>query len=191
MKSSLVVIVDGYNTHRYLLAALSAKGRPCWHVRSKEALEADIQALRRDDYLGCSDWHDDFDALCHAIPGNFSVSAVIVGAHSGVTLGDYLAEKFGVAGNPTVSSVCRQDSAARVATLERAGLATTDKMLIEDVSAGAHYLIDTLSFHGQLYIIDAWLEQKRQIDDYWLPDSKKLLSPQDMVIQQQLLPYLR
>lgn len=252
---SIVVIVDGYSTGRYLAKAFSNKGLVCWHVESAGKKPAAWNhQLQRDDYLICSQWQHNFAQLRSAMPDHAVVVAVIAGAETGVELSDYLAAQFGVAGNAPASSTRRRDKAAMAAALRLAQLraiadiridsldaaetwlqqhqrypvvikpidsAGTDgvsichdhkqaitaidallgatnalgkrnhHILLQEYIAGTEYIVNTVSLDGQHYFIDAWQSRKLERHGSRIYDRETLLAPQDPVLCEQLLPYLR
>ncbi len=138
---NIVIIVDGYSTGRYLAKAFLKYGLLCWHIESREKKPANWNGhFVAEEYLGHSQWQNDFSLIQQSLPENTQVVAVLAGAETGVELAEFLANQFHVAGNPPATSLCRRNKAAMANALRQAGVRTIADCVLENPMQASKWL---------------------------------------------------
>lgn len=139
----IVIIVDGYTTGRYFAKAFLKYGLLCWHIESQEKKPVNWNGqFVAEDYIGHSQWQNNFLLIQQSLPQDAEVVAVLAGSEPGVELADFLANQFQVAGNPPATSLRRRNKAAMAHALRQAGVRAIADCMVENLTQASNWLYE-------------------------------------------------
>ena len=129
-KSRLCLIVDAYCTGQYLPAELKKYGFDCIHVQSIKAVpEMDRRSFHQANFIENIVYDGDINKTLKQV-SSYDISFVLIGAESGVELGDILSEKMGLLSNGISFSQARRNKFKMMEVLRRDGI-----RVVEDIKS--------------------------------------------------------